>query len=73
MSKYLRCVAPAVGRAVIRRGTFSLVVSVDGAAPHRQATIVDGWGAFQRVVEREDGHWRLVAGETASDAEFLPV
>jgi hypothetical protein len=73
MSQYMQCIASSIGPVVIRRGTYSLVVSVDGTAPRRHATIVDGWGGLQSVTEDEDGHWRLVAGDAGLCAEFVPA
>lgn len=73
MSQYMQCIASSIGPIVVRRGTFSLVVSVDGIAPRRHATIVDGWGGLQSVTEREDGHWRLIQGDAGGFAEFVSV
>jgi hypothetical protein len=69
----MQCIASSVRPVLIPRGTYSLVVAVDGAAPQRQATIVDGWGGLQCIREREDGHWQLVERDDESFAEFVPV
>jgi|tagenome__1003787_1003787.scaffolds.fasta_scaffold18256570_2 hypothetical protein len=73
MSQYMQCIVSSVRPVLIRRGTYSLVVSVDGTAPRRQATIVDGWGGLQCIREREDGHWQLAECDAESFAEFVPV
>ena len=73
MSQYMHCVASSVGSVAIRRGTFSLVVSVDGVAPRRHAMIVDGWGGLQCVREREDGRWWLIQGDAGLFATFVPT
>src|SRR4051794_26650879 len=73
MSQHMHCITSSVGRVLIRRGTYSLVVSVDGTAPWRQATIVDGWGGLQRIKEREDEHWQLVEAEIEAPVEFVPA
>jgi hypothetical protein len=76
MPRYMRCVAWPIGGLIINKGTYgtySLVVSVDGTAPGREATNVDGWGGLQRVGEHEDGRWRPVAGHAIADAEFVPA
>jgi hypothetical protein len=69
----MQCIASSVGPIVIRRGTYSLVVSVDGIAPQRHATIVDGWGGLQNVSECDDGHWRLIERDAGLYADFVPV
>ncbi|MFL5281113.1 MAG: hypothetical protein ACJ8AW_08945 [Rhodopila sp.] len=73
MSQYMHCITSSAGRVLIRRGTYSLVVAVDGVAPRRQATIVDGWGGLQSIKEREDGHWQLLEAEKEAFAEFVPA
>ena len=71
--KYMRCIGMSIGSVMIQSGTYSLVISVDGTAPTRQATIIDGWGGLQRVSEHEDGRWRLAAEESTVNAEFVPA
>jgi hypothetical protein len=74
LSQYMHCLTSSSGSVAIRRGTFSLVASVDGSAPRRQATIEDGWGDLRCVTERENDHWRLVVeGDASSFADFVPV
>jgi hypothetical protein len=67
----MRCIGVPIGSVMIHSGTYSLVISVDGTAPTRQATIIDGWGGLQLVSEQENGRWRLAAGELTTNGEFV--
>jgi hypothetical protein len=69
---FMRCIVSPARGIPIKAGTYSLIVSVDGCVPNRNAIIVDCWGGSQRVSEREDGRWQLATGD-GPVAEFLPA